>query len=463
MKPTYEQLEQELKQTKVKLAKTEEILQQALLRITKLEEIINKNSNNSSKPPSTDQKANTKSKSRKKGSRGNGVNRVPYPPERVDEVIQCTLKNCPHCNSKNLTFKKTAETLQQVDLPKVAAIVTEYSLLRYHCSDCKKNCKGELPPGVPHSAFGPKLMALVTALTGAYLMPKRDALQLIKDLYDIDISLGSVPNIEERVTQALSEVFERIHTYVLDSELCKHLDETSWRDSGKKHYAWLACNKEATVVKIYHSRSAESFESLVKGKMGFNAVTDRYATYNRIKGIHQYCLAHLIRDFQKYAERDGPDGEIGAEIVEVLRKACAIHIKYRDKEELTSERNRKLGQLKRKFKSLLDDGFLSHSNDLSSLCNRLYEDFEHIWAFTKVKGMEPTNNLAERNIRNLVIRRKRSYGTRSERGRSFIETITSIVVTIKQQKKNIYDFLTDVVSKYFARAELPMIEPSLGF
>lgn len=477
MKPTYEELEkklavteqklavteQKLAETEEKLAKTEDLLKQALDRILKLEEQINKNSNNSSKPPSTDQKSNKPNKSRKSNDTRKGINRQLYPPERVDKRIECSLENCPHCNSQNLNLWSNVEILQQVDLPEVRATVTEYILQKFHCADCRKNSKADLPCGIPFSAFGPRVMALLTTLTGGYLMPKRDACQLIQDLYAIDIGLGSVPNIEERVAEALSVVSERIHQYILDSKLCKHLDETGWRDSGKRHYAWIVCNTEATAVKIFQSRSSESFEKLVKNCKKFNAVTDRYAAYNSIEGSHQYCLAHLIRDFQKYAERDGPDREVGEQIVSILKKACKIHAEYRQEKRTLKKRNQALGQMKRKLKNCLNDGFLEGSSELSGLCDRIYENLAKIWAFTNIEGMEPTNNLAERNIRNLVIRRKRSYGTRSSRGKTFIERITSIVVTLKQQKVNIYKFFTDAISKFYKNLPSPMIAPSLGF
>jgi transposase len=456
MKPTYEELEKQLEDTR-------ELLRTALERILKLEEQVNKNSKNSSKPPSSDQKANTSDPHKKKRKGKKGVNRKLVPPERVDQHVQCSLDNCPHCGSADLKLKKAVEILQQVELPEIRAIVTEYILQKFQCRDCKKNCSAELPEGVPLSAFGPKLVALLATLTGGYLLPKREAVQLIKDLYDIDIGLGSVPNIEERVTRALNDVCKRIHEFVLKSDLSTHFDETGWRNLGKRHYAWIACNRFASIFKIHRSRSGEAFESLVKGQTEFKAVTDRYAVYKRLEGSHQYCLAHLIRDFQKYAERAGPDKKLGEAIVRVFSKACKIHAEYREGNRSWKCRNQGLGQLKRKLTNCFADAMGNGSDDLAKICEKLWDESEHIWAFTSVEGMEPTNNLAERNIRNLVIRRKRSYGTRGERGKSFIESITSICITARQHGINIYNFITDAVSRYFSKIEAPFIAPEYSF
>lgn len=463
MKPTYEELEQELATTRQELATTKEVLRLALDRIAKLEEQINKNSKNSSKPPSSDQKSNRPDNMKKTRDRRKGVSRQLVPAERVDRHVHCTLENCPHCGSCQLKEKDVFEILQQVELPEIRAIVTEYILKKFHCGNCKKNCTATLPEGVPFSAFGPNIMALVATLTGGYLLPKRDALQLIKDLYDIDIGLGSISNIEERVTKALHSVGERIHAFVLKSGLSTHFDETGWRDSGKRHFAWIACNQQASIFKIHRSRSGQAFEELTKGQQEFSAVTDRYAVYRKLKGIHQYCLAHLIRDFQKYAERDGPDQELGESIVQIFRKACKIHARYREGRISWRTRSQGLGRLKKKLPTSFADALANGSDEIARLSEKLWDEFEHVWAFMKVKGLEPTNNLAERNLRNLVIRRKRSYGTRSERGKRFVETITSVSVTARQQGINIYNFMKDAVLRYFSKMEAPFMTSAFSF
>ena len=138
---------------------------------------------------------------------------------------------CPHCGSHALLSMAEVESLQQSELPEARAIVTEYLLHKYCCNHCGKRSKGNLPKGVPDSAFGPRLMGLFATLTGVLHMARREAIQLMSDLYDVDIGLGSAPNIEERVSRALDPVYRRIHSLVIESALCKHFDETSWRDS----------------------------------------------------------------------------------------------------------------------------------------------------------------------------------------------------------------------------------------
>jgi len=477
MKPTYEQLEVELAETKAELAETKaelietkrkldeatKLLMIALDEIADLKEKLNLNSKNSSKPPSTDQKPNTSLKLRKKRKPRKGITRSNYPPERVDRSIECIRETCPYCGSQSIENEGTPEAFQQAELPEVRAIITEYLLCKYSCKDCGKKSVADLPTGVPDSAFGPRLMGLFATLTGALHVAKREAIQLIKDLYDVDIGLGSAPNIEERVANALDSVYDRIHNLVIGGVFCKHFDETSWRDSGKRRYAWVASCSVAAFFRLHANRNRKAFEELLgKEVNGFQAVTDRYSVYATIGKFHQYCLAHLIRDFHCYAERDGPDGEMGEALTHEFVRICGIHQDYRKGEISLKQRNMRIGHRKRQVEFWLDDGFANGSDKFSVLCKTLLDDFNKLWTFTKVYGMEPTNNLAERDLRKLVIWRKKSFGTRSARGQRFVERITSIVETAKRHGKNALRFIQDAVTNFFAGKPAPHICKSLG-
>ena len=154
MKPTYEELE-------TILAKTQHLLKLALDRISELEERLNKNSKNSSTPPSKDRKSNKDDA--KKGEKKNrkGINRSPIPPEKIDKFVNCTLSLCPDCGSDQLNKEEKATILQQVELPEIKATVTQFDCFRYTCTCCGGRSVANLPKGIPNSVFGPRLMSLI--------------------------------------------------------------------------------------------------------------------------------------------------------------------------------------------------------------------------------------------------------------------------------------------------------------
>jgi len=458
MKPTYEELE-------VKIQRLEELLRLALEKIAKLEQQLNRNSKNSSKPPSTDQKSNTIDVGKKppRASR-TGRARLSFSSDKIDRHVQCKQEGCPYCGSSKIQLSgRSPEILQQAELPEIRAIITEFHLHKYCCEECGKNSTAPLPTGVPDSAFGPKLMGLLATLTGVMHVAKREAIQLIKDLYDIDMGIGSVPNVEERVAVALNPVYDRIHKFIMRHKFCTHFDETSWRDNGKRHFVWLATCQHAAVYRIDRNRSTAAFQRLI-GQETWTApaVTDRYAVYSSFKN-HQFCLAHLIREFKGYGERDGPDKTIGLAIEKELRLSCRIHREYREGKLPLVLRNRRLGARKRRVKCWLEDGLANGGDALAKICETLLDDFEKLWTFTQIFGMEPTNNMAERDLRKLVVWRRKSYGTRSDRGKRFVERVTTAAQTIRKHRGNVLHFIQQAVECFYKQALPPLISEAMGF
>lgn len=470
MKPTYdellttnEQLRIEIQKLQADLTKQQNLLKLALERIVALEESIKKNSQNSSKPPSSDRKANTQKPDKKKRPPRQGINRALIAPENVDHFVDCTLTHCPDCGSNQLYLNGNPESLQQVELPEVKAVVTQFNCFRYSCSCCGSRSTANLPTGIPNSAFGPRLMAITALLTGEFLLAKRDVMALLKNLYGVDICEGSVINVEERVGEALADIYLRIHRVVMECALCKHFDETSWRNQGKNSYVWVASTSRAVCFRIDAHRSKNAFLRFMNHLSPAPVVTDRYAVYNDVSKDHQYCLAHLIRDFKKYGERDGLDGEIGQLLEKELRDVCRIHRRYRRDEISLRSRNHRLRYSKKRMEYHLIDGLANCSSDFGSFCENVLDRFERLWTFAKFSDVEPTNNLAERDLRRIVLHRKKSYGTRSERGQRFVERIQTVCGTLKRTGQNLFQFMERAVSAFYRREEAPFIQVACGY
>ena len=455
--------EARLAEANAHLFKMQELLKLALERVAKLEERLNKNSNNSSKPPSSDQKSNLPDKPKKDRQGRAGHHRVLLPREKIDHFHICKLVACPFCSSHDLVDQNKPLILQQVELPEVKAFVTQFECHKYACSSCGNAAFAPLPEGVPDSVFGPRLMALIATLTGTFHLAKREAMLLVGYLYGVDMSEGSVINVEERVAAALEEVYVRIHKHVMTSVMPKHFDETSWRNSAKIHWAWVASTANATCFRIDPHRSKEAFKRFT-GVLGqAPVVTDRYGAYNDLERPHQYCLAHLIRDFRKYAERDGPDGEIGKLLEEDLLKICKTQRLFREGKISVRSRNISFGHQKRRLSDHLIDGLANGAAELSELCDKLWDSMDKLWTFSNYTDVDPTNNLAERDLRKLVIWRKKSYGTKSSRGENFVEKISSIASTLKKAKKNVLDFIAETVKAFYLNSTSPFISAAHYF
>ena len=78
----------------------------------------------------------------------------------------------------------------------------------------------------------------------------------------------------------------------------------------------------------------------------------------------------------------------------------------------------------------------------AATCRMLLEGEEHLWTFLRVRGIEPTNNVAERALRHAVLWRKMSGGTASAWGSRFVERVLSVAATCRQQGVGVLEYLT---------------------
>ena len=109
---------------------------------------------------------------------------------------------------------------------------------------------------------------------------------------------------------------------------------------------------------------------------------------------------------------------------------------------------------------LLLRGVFSENERLVGMCQELYNHREWLWTFVDHKGVEPTNNTAERALRHAVIWRKLSFGTQSARGSRFVERMLTAIETCRLQKRNIFEYLTTTVEAHLARRNAPSLLPA---
>ena len=93
-------------------------------------------------------------------------------------------------------------------------------------------------------------------------------------------------------------------------------------------------------------------------------------------------------------------------------------------------------------------------------CQDILKRREALWTFVQVEGVEPTNNAAERSIRPGVLWRKGSFGTQSAEGSRFVESMLTVVTTLKQQQRNVLEFLTAACAAALRGEAAPSLLPA---
>ena len=419
-------------------------------RIAELESRLNQNSSNSSKPPSSDpigvkrKPPTPPSKKRRGGQKGHPRRiRALVPPERVASVTDCKPTECRRCGHSLSGEDAEPRRHQVAELPPIEPEVHEYRLHRLCCPHCNTITSGALPEGVPSTAFGPRLHAALSVLTGAYRLSKRQVAQLCSDLLGLTISIGMIAKLERITAEVLEHPVAELAEQVKTAEAA-NIDETGWRENGCKAWLWVVVTSLGVVFRIVRSRAGAVAADMLGEEPRPIVISDRYPGYEWIKlKSRQICWAHLRRDFQAMIDRDGDGAEVGRQLLWQSNKLFESWHKVRDGTIQRSTFLQTVAWLRPMVRSSLERGSHCACDKTAATCGELLRLWDCLWTFSRVSGVEPTNNAAERALRHAVIWRRISGGTDSEGGSRFVERMLSVVATCRQQKRGVLDYLTN--------------------
>ena len=305
-------------------------------RVAELERRLGLNSSNSSKPPSSDPPGKKKRRRKKKSKRKRGAQpgheshqRSLVPADQVDKLEKLIPGCCEKCGGKHLVIDHDNPYRHQVwEIPPGRPLVIEYQRFDGVCQGCGHITHPGLPPGFPSGCFGPRVQAIVAFFTGAGRLSKRLVKTMMKDLFGLDMCIGSVSACEKLVSHSVAGPVEQAHQYVQDRNLL-YADETSWWQSNVKAWRWVAVTTMVTVFKIHPSRGREAARKLLGSFKGI-LVTDRWGPYRVHGGLRQFCWAHLLRDFVGFSELPGKAGKNGQKMVDATMKMFEWWHRVRD-------------------------------------------------------------------------------------------------------------------------------------
>jgi len=381
------------------------------------------------------------------------------PPEKVHKFVPCRPPGRCGCGGRVSCDGEPLQRLQNVELPKIEALVTEYQLFSGMCERCGRVHLGKLPPGVPCGVLGPRAMAVVAVLSGKYHLSKRQVDELLADLLGVHVSLGTVSNTEERVSEALEQPVEEAKVHVRGQAVI-NADETGHKVAGKRAWLWTAVTSFVTVFLIRASRGADAAKELLGAAFRGILVSDRWDGYNWVDAARrQLCWAHLIRDLTKIAERRGRSAEIANAILDYVKEMFALWHLYQQGSRNRWWLRRKIEPIREGVESLLAEGAVCGHARTQRTCENILKLKAALWTFVEKPGVEPTNNIAERTIRPYVLWRRVSFGTQSERGNLFVERMMTVAATCKQQNRNVLEYVTEAVQAHLRGEAAPSLLP----
>jgi transposase len=417
--------------------------------VVQLRECLGLNSRSSSQPPSSDPPRQRRKRKHEPSGRqiggqpGHFGHHRPLQPEsEVDQIIDLRPECCQQCGGLLLGDDPAPVRRQVSEIPRCPPQITEYRRHALACVTCGFLNRAEWPEETPKGSFGPRAQALVAFLTGRIGASQRDVAEVLQTVYGLKISLGRVPAIQKQVSVALEQAVQAAQDYI-QRQPVNYVDETTWPESGAQHWLWVNAAEKATIFKLLASRGQSEARQVIGSDYAGIAASDRFGAYNWL-GNHrrQVCWAHLKRDFQRFVERGGESARIGERLVGQATEMFGLWHRLREGRVSRPEFVKAMKPVQRRVGALLCEGAASDHDKTQRTCRNLLALETALWSFVEVDGLEPTNNGAERPLHRAVLWRRKSLGTKSRSGSQFVEKILSVVTTLRQQKREVLEFLS---------------------
>jgi len=449
------------------------LVRELLKRLVEVEARLNQTSRNSSKPPSSDppsakpRPAKEPSGRKSGGQLGHeGHGRWLKPESEGAQIIEVRAEQCGQCGTLLLGDDPEPERQQVTDVPRITPVVTEYRRHRLCCVACGASTQAPWPATMPQGSFGPRVQATVGYLTGRIGASQREVREILATGCQTDVSVGSMATLEHAVSTALAAPVAEAETYV-QRQPVRNADETGWREKTKRLWLWISVTPLVTIFRLLKTRGAAGAKELLGEQVWGIVGTDRYAGYHWIDPRQrQLCWAHLKREFIAWSERTGETARIGRTLLEIEKQLFVLWYRVRDGTLAWADFQVAMLPLMVRVRTLLQEGVAGTDAKTQGTCRNLLKLEAALWTFVWESEVEPTNNRAERSLRRAVLWRRRSFGTQSEAGSQFVERILTAVITLRQQRRDMLDFLTAAcaaaIRKDSAPSLLPLTSPPLS-
>jgi len=384
------------------------------------------------------------------------------PADRVERVVPLVPTTCAGCRAP-LPAEPAANDPsplrhQVAELPELAARITEYQAHARTCPSCGALNRATIPAAVRKHGLGERLTAVLAYLAGAHGVSKRGAEEIARDVFGVAVALGSVANLEREVSAALEPAHRGALEHVRAGPV-KHVDETGWKQAGRKRWLWVAATGAVAVFLIDRLRNAVALGKLLGTAIAGVLCSDRWRAYDgHPLERRQVCWAHLRRNFEEHQERGGKAAAVAAAALEVTRRVFAAWHLYRGGGPFEPF-DAAIASAMLEMLGVLQAGRRSRDARLRRFCARLLEQYPALWTFALAEGVAPTNNHAERVLRRAVLWRRKSFGCQSEAGCRFVERVLTAVQSLRLQGRSVVTFLHESLVAHRAGATAPSLVP----
>jgi len=349
-----------------------------------------------------------------------------------DEFVNHLLKRCPRCNDvlcKPFDFEE--RIIEEIPEPQPVK-VTKHVIGFYNCKNCGVvTAETSLPR---EGNFGKNVLAQTTLMKYDDRLPARKVANTLNRTFLFEASHSTVLNIVQRVVRILQHVYEQLKMQIRNF-FNIYIDETSIKVQGKTFWIWIFTTLTTTLFVIRKSRHCKIVKEILGENFEGVINCDGWETYKTYKNSNdkvllQRCWAHATREVEAIAEKYDKIKPLFKWFQNIYIMVC----KARESGKPLYRRAKLKEKCEKELRKWLD---VSKSyKELKTVRTKIENGFENWFTCIIYPEVEPTNNRAERMLREQVVLRKITGTLRNEKGTTANEVMMSLITTWKQQNKN---------------------------
>ncbi|SFJ71764.1 IS66 family transposase [Planctomicrobium piriforme] len=402
------------------------------------------------KPPAPGSKLG---RTKRPGAKPGHVGSRRPPPTRIDRRQTHRAEQCPDCGGP-LNRCRQRRTRYVEEIPEdVRVEVTEHTVHRDWCPQCRKRVEPTVPDALPGRRLGHRVIVLSAWLHYALGNTLSQVQAVFQHHLQTTITPGGFLAMWFQLQELLYPWYEQIQREALASAVL-HADETGWRVQGKTWWLWCFSSPDVTYYMIDRCRGGPALRKFFSEEYDGVLVSDFWGAYNAIAaGARQKCLVHLLRDL-KFVEQYKHPGPGWAEFAKKLRRLIGDAVRLWKRPDVPEEEYR---SKRARFDGRLQELLATPAQEVQvrRLHKRLRRHCKELFTFLDHDGVPFDNNHAERAIRPAVIIRKNSYANRSERGADAQAVLMSIYRTLHQRGFAPLATIVSALKTYTLTGQLP--------
>lgn len=436
-----EELYQQLTEAQAMIAKQAKRIQALEARIRELEQKLEEAQRSGKRQAAPFSKGEPKTHPKKPGQKRGHSGTHRSIPTRITRILEAPIpERCPDCGGAVLEDAVHAQYQEDIPRP-IETIITQFNVHVGHCLECATRVQGRHPEQIS-DALGAASIQLGATTLGLAAELKHDlgvsygkVARFLHLTFGLTAERSAFARADQRLAQHFAPTYADLQKQMSQSEVA-HSDETGWRVGGHPEWLWVLANNQISLYVVDPRRDHAVVERILGQEYKGVLISDCFRAYDPLPYKKSKCAGHLLNRCKKLINESGNPSAIrfGVQVAAILRNA----IKLKERKQKISAHGYRVacGRLEAALNRLLDHRY--RQADIMRFAKLLRKQRPHLFTFLYVDAVDPTNNLAERELRPAVIIRKTNGCNRSPKGATAHAVLSSVIRTAH---KHGHDFL----------------------